>query len=452
MVITRKGFSQVVANGFAGLGFVPEAPTVYEFPIEMFLPAGDLTPLKQNIDKIVYGLTQWEPRIKQKEASHPGQKLTVQGKDYQEALDEMNLLFLKNRWGDGLPLLPATEERVNWILAGTDSPRYSVVGNGKVLPRGGIATVESLAVALAMAGGRPEYLPLLIAAVEALTQPEGRLDDWNATTASNYPAVIVNGPIAKQIRLSSRYGVMGPDPSYPAGGPIGRAIRLILMNLGGALPGVGTMGIFGGMRYTNAVFAEDEAGLPSNWKALSVEQSFSEGSNLVTVVPVSGATNIQLTLVDATTAENAQLQWLFRIAGVMGGPGGQNAGFVKEPGHTSGVVLLGRSQANELAKIGWTKEKVKAFLWENSKIPWSEIVKVGRAVFAKEEIGISEGQALTLSQPIVVVAGGDQSGHAYWMQVGKKSMAVSKGIKLPAKAKWDELLKQAEKDLGPIPN
>jgi hypothetical protein len=224
------------------------------------------------------------------------------------------------------------------------------------------------------------------------------------------------------------------------------------MNLGGALPGVGTMGIFGGMRYTNAVFAEDEAGLPSNWKALSVEQSFSEGSNLVTVVPVSGATNIQLTLVDATTAENAQLQWLFRIAGVMGGPGGQNAGFVKEPGHTSGVVLLGRSQANELAKIGWTKEKVKAFLWENSKIPWSEIVKVGRAVFAKEEIGISEGQALTLSQPIVVVAGGDQSGHAYWMQVGKKSMAVSKGIKLPAKAKWDELLKQAEKDLGPIPN
>jgi hypothetical protein len=113
---------------------------------------------------------------------------------------------------------------------------------------------------------------------------------------------------------------------------------------------------------------------------------------------------------------------------------------------------LGRTQAKELAKIGWNKEKVKAFLWENSKIPWSEILKVGRTRFAKEEVGISEGQPLTLSQPIVVVAGGDQSGHGYWMQVGKKSMVVSREIKLPGKAKWDELLRQAEQNLGPIPN
>ena len=97
MVVTRKGFSQVVANGFAGLGFGLEAPTVYEFPIEMFLPGGDLTPLRQNIDKIVYGLTKWEPKIKKKAVFHPGEKVTVEGKDYQEALDKMIRIFLGPR-------------------------------------------------------------------------------------------------------------------------------------------------------------------------------------------------------------------------------------------------------------------------------------------------------------------------------------------------------------------
>ncbi len=74
MVVTREGFSQVVANAFAGLGFPAEAPTVYEFPIEMFLPGSDLTPIKENIDKIVYGLTKWEPKIKEKGVYQPRRK------------------------------------------------------------------------------------------------------------------------------------------------------------------------------------------------------------------------------------------------------------------------------------------------------------------------------------------------------------------------------------------
>jgi hypothetical protein len=86
----------------------------------------------------------------------------------------------------------------------------------------------------------------------------------NPTTQPTFPGVIVSGPIAEQIRVSSGYGVMGPDPSYPAGGAIGRAIRLIQQDLGGAIPGKGTMAIFGGMRFTNAVLAEDEAGLPKD--------------------------------------------------------------------------------------------------------------------------------------------------------------------------------------------
>lgn len=273
-MVVRTGFTQVVGNAFAGLGFPAEAPIVYEFPMEMFLPDSDLTPIKEHITKIVDALITWQPKVKTKGVFHPPM-VNIQGNDYQEAITTMNNLFLKYLWSDGLPLLPATEDRVAWILTGTDLPRDTVIG--KITPRGGIATVQDLAVSLAMSGGRPEYLPVLIATVEAISQPEWGLERMNATTSSIYPAVIVNGPIARQIRLNASYGCLGPDPLHPSGGPIGRALRLILQNMGGALPGSGTMAIYGAMRYTNAVFAEDEAGLPSGWKPLSVKRGFAPG-------------------------------------------------------------------------------------------------------------------------------------------------------------------------------
>jgi len=89
-------------------------------------------------------------------------------------------------------------------------------------------------------------MPVLAAAIEAIVVPEGRHRWWNATTGDTHPVVIVNGPIAKQIRLNSGYGCLGPDPLHPAGGMIGRAIRFLLMNVGGAIPGSGTMALYGG--------------------------------------------------------------------------------------------------------------------------------------------------------------------------------------------------------------
>ena len=132
--------------------------------------------------------------------------------------------MLANLWGDGLPLWPATRERVDWILRGTPRPREHVLG--KFPPRGGVTTVETCAIALAMAGGRPEYLPVLIAAVEAFLDPESSSEQLQATSGSAFPVVIVNGPIAKQIRLNSGFGCLGPDPQRPAGASIGRALRL----------------------------------------------------------------------------------------------------------------------------------------------------------------------------------------------------------------------------------
>ena len=87
------------------MGFSREAPTLMEFPLEMFLPDSDLSPLEDNIDKIIYGLTKWQPVMKEKKIEVP-EKITVEGKDYEEAMVRMNDLFLSNLWSDGLPLFP----------------------------------------------------------------------------------------------------------------------------------------------------------------------------------------------------------------------------------------------------------------------------------------------------------------------------------------------------------
>ncbi|MGH8650420.1 MAG: hypothetical protein ACREUP_14125, partial [Burkholderiales bacterium] len=234
-------------NAVSGIGLAPDAAMV-TFPIPMFLPGSDISSLKERRREFYDGLTRWKSEFAQKAGS--AALLSVEAATYEDALVKANNLLLTNLWGDGLPLWPATKERVDWILRGSALPRTHVLG--KFPPRGGITTLETCAIALAMAGGRPEYLPVLVAAVDACLAAEG-FDQLQATSGGPFPAVIVNGPIAKQIRLNSGFGLLGPDPQRPAGASIGRALRLLQQNVGGALPGVGTMAIFGAMRYTNAV-------------------------------------------------------------------------------------------------------------------------------------------------------------------------------------------------------
>ena len=133
--MTRQGFKGVVRNCFLAMGLSHDA-SLFEFPSPMFVPGSDLTPLEENVEQIIYGLTQWEPTVKKRGSEEAPKKVAIEGKDDSDAVTKMNTLFLRNSWGDGLPLLPATEERVNWLLTGTDLPRDSAdSGQGSHIPR-----------------------------------------------------------------------------------------------------------------------------------------------------------------------------------------------------------------------------------------------------------------------------------------------------------------------------
>jgi hypothetical protein len=448
MAVTRSGFSRIVANALAGLGFYPEAPCVYEFPMDMFIPDSDLTPIAENIDKIIYGLTKWEPEITEEGIYYPADNIAVEGKDYQEAVDNMNKLFLRNYWSDGLPLTPATVDRVNWILRGTDLPKDEVIG--VVTPRGGIATVRGIAIALAMAGGRPEYLPVLIANVQAMTSTGPSpgtdatngafyLQGWSSTTQPVWPLFIVNGPIGKQIRLSSGYGLMGPDPAHPAASCIGRAVRIILQDLGGSLPGMGDMKVFSPAMATNMVIAEDEEGLPPGWEPFSVEQrGFAKGENVVTAMTINGVTRVSQTNKDLSTDSLKRT-----VGGIISGDLATTVRVVEttperaDKNAPTGLLLMPRLFPQTLVStLGYTKQDVKEYLWDATK---NEAGADGKVAYRMNNA----------DQFQIVVAGGEQSGHILWLRAGMGQDVVSKPITLPAA--WDELLAEAEEDLGPLP-
>jgi hypothetical protein len=435
-------------NAVSGVGLAPDAAMV-TFPIAMFLPGSDITPVRERKQEFYDGLMRWQSKFSQSAGESP--MLSVEGASYEEALNRANDLLLAKLWGDGLPLWPATRERVDWMLQGTALPRTHLLG--KFPPRGGVTTVETCAIALAMAGGRPEYLPILIAAVEGCLDPSTGFDQLQATSGGPFPVVIVNGPIAKQIRINSGFGLLGPDPQNPAGASIGRALRLLQQNVGGALPGVGTMAIFGAMRYTNAVFAEDEDSLPQGWLPHATERhGYTTGTNSISLVFASGVTNVRRRGAKKESPQEDVQNGLWRMADFMRAPNlAVLAGYEKG---TPGIMMISPVVAKMMAELGWTKPKLREFLWENSKIPMDQLKRAGAPAWIEIDSNPITRESIKLDpwpiclKPdniVLVVAGGAHPTHSYWLQAHSPSV-VGRPIRLPET--FDRLLAQAQRDLG----
>jgi hypothetical protein len=443
--IIRDGFTGLVSNAFGGIGLPTEVSTQFELPHTVFAhEESDLSPLTENIDKVIYALTKWEPKQKEKGVFAPEANLIVQGDTYQEALDSVQSLFLQNLWTDGLPINAPTPERVAWIMTGTElDPQYVLPGYGKVMAKGGIVTVEALAIYLAMAGGRPEYFPVMLAIAEAMTSYEPEEEDWNlsnqnSTTRSTFPAFVVSGTIGNQIRLNSGYGCIGPDPQHPAGGSIGRAIRFMMQILGGGVAGIGTMSNFGGMRYTNVVFAEDEEGIPPSWPTLGEDRGYSRGANIVTGEPIGNFVSENISETGGGDSVEASLDtlvpWLTcRLSSAER----------TDINRSNGFVVFPDTFANICDAAGYSKLDVKTYLYEKT----SETTGENPLYDGGNNRTWDSPYALNPEQVMLVVAGGAQSQHCYIFPPSKQVSRVSKPIVLPSN--WDDLLAQAEEDIGP---
>ena len=199
---------------------------------------------------------------------------------FRGSLEEINRFFYQRGWTDGLPVIPPTEQAVADMLTGTDLPPDKLLG--KLQSRGGKATVEKIAINAVMAGCLPTYMPVLIAGTINLLESEPGFMGYTTfgfSTGSWSPFWIINGPIRHEINVNSGSGAF--SPGNIANAAIGRAMGLIIKNIGGVRKGVEDMGVMGNpLKYT-AVIAENEEESP--WEPLHVEYGYKKEDSTVTL-------------------------------------------------------------------------------------------------------------------------------------------------------------------------
>lgn len=195
--------------------------------------------------------------------------------------DDVEVCFERG-WSDGLPVVPPTDVRVLRMLQGTTRRPDEVVG--LIPPNLASCTVEKVAINAVMAGCKPEYLPVVLASVEAALAPEFTLHGLLATTYFSSPIIVVNGPVAKRIGMN--WGLNALGQGNRANATIGRALQLIVRNVGGGRPGEADRATLGGPGKYTFCFAEDET--DPGWEPLSVSRGFARGTSTVTLFQGEG--------------------------------------------------------------------------------------------------------------------------------------------------------------------
>jgi len=277
--------------------------------------------------------------------------------DLGSAEDPFEAMFARG-WSDGLPLVPPTEERVVRMLAGTDRDPDEVVC---VMPPDLVdCTVEKVAVNAVMAGCLPDHLPVVLAAVEAAATDSFNIHGLAATTYFSGPIVIVNGPVAKRISMNSGVNALGPGNR--ANATIGRALNLVVRNVGGSIPGGVDRSTLGSPGKLTFCFAEDEDGSP--WDSLAVERGFARDESTVTLFAGHGPTEIWDQL--SRTPESLAASF---------------AGQLQRVSHTKlalmfdAVVVVSPEHARVFGEAEWDKPRLRAKLMERLTRPGHEMLR-----------------------------------------------------------------------------
>jgi hypothetical protein len=278
--------------------------------------------------------------------------LTAEVIELPDRPESIDAYFCERQWSDGLPIVPPTEERVRAMLGATHRGPQETLG--ELPPAWREATIEKLAINAVMAGCLPEYFPVVVAAIEAMLEPEFNLYGVQATTHPVAPLVVVSGPYAARIGMHAGSGAFGPG--CRANATIGRAIRLILLNVGGAWPGQGDMATQGQpSKYTYAI-AENEAASP--WEPLRVALGFPADTSTVTVFGGEGPHNVNDHV--STTAAGILTVCAYTMTGL-----GSNVGWYFSQSQL--LLVLGPEHAATIAAEGWSRADVQQFCFTQAR-------------------------------------------------------------------------------------
>ena len=271
--------------------------------------------------------------------------------------DEFEAMFSRG-FTDGLPVVPPTPERVMRMLSGTTRDPQEVVA---IAPPDLVElTVEKIAINAVMAGCLPEYLPWVIAAVEAICTDEYNIHGVLATTMPVGPVIICNGPGARAIGMNSGVNVLGQGNR--ANLTIGRAVQLIIRNVGGGRPGEVDRAAHGHPGKLSFCFAEDELGSP--FTSLAVSRGFDATQNTVTVFTGEGPRCV----VDQLAREPEQLAQSLAVCL-------RTVHHPKLPFAFDAVLVLGPEHARVFAQAGWSRERVLQEVHDRLQMPGAEIVR-----------------------------------------------------------------------------
>jgi hypothetical protein len=335
--------------------------------------------------------------------------------DAPDDLEAINALYRERRWSDGLPIVPPTPERVDRMLGNVAGRRDDVVA--VLAPAFHAATIERIAINAVMAGCTPALMPALVAAVEAMAAAPFNLQALQATTNPVAVWVIVNGPRGTELGFNASTNCLGEGEA--ANATLGRAIRLILRNVGGALPGDLDRTTHGQPGRYTFCSAENEAASP--WQPLHVERGFAPGSSTVTVVGAEGTLNM-----NSHSKDPDELLRVF--AETLVHPPSNEYTHGGEP-----WLIIGPEHAEVLHRGGFSKADVKARLWELSRMRGDRMARrdFERAVQSRrKELGEVTADTLLPIAPSpddigIVVAGGAGT-HSVYVPCFGNSRAVTR--------------------------
>jgi hypothetical protein len=313
------------------------------------------------------GLPDWRPgcgslsvdplRAPELAARFGGSRLRSRRIELAEAEDEFEALFARG-WTDGLPVVPPTEQRVLAMLEGTRRAPDELVA---VVPPDLVeCSVEKVAINAVMAGCKPEYLPVVLAAVEAACTEEFNAHGLLATTMPTGPVIIVNGPVRRAIGMNSGRNVFGQGNR--ANSSIGRALQLVIRNVGGGRPGEVDRATHGNPGKLSFCFAEDEEGSP--WEPLSVALGAEPGASTVTLFPGEGPRCI----VDQLSRDPESLARSYAV----------NLRTLHHPKLVLAfdcVLAVGPEHARVFREAGWSRQQLLDRLHELLQIPGRELVR-----------------------------------------------------------------------------